>query len=873
MASMAEVPVYMLPGVPVIQPPHLEGLSNPALSTEILPGPPSLLSVQQAAQRRDPKKPAAVVSYLPTSDPGSTYSGLMGPLSGSDVDGPRRKRARVDKSSAAGRAQRASARNLNNTFPASDPVVAEEFIASSTMPAIPDSDPFPVPPDSDGPSNSRANSAPRMEDNATFMSNGKSKTSRKDKGKGKEVEKSQFRVKEESMATLSLSPDPGAGLLNEDHCSACRSLGSLVYCDGCPRAFHLWCLDPPMEAVDLPEGDKWFCPGCTVRKYPPPKPPPSLIAPLIHHAQISLPREYQLPDDIRTFFKDVGAGPKGTYVDTSQVKQPRLNRHGQLEDRDPYRLRDRVGAPVLCFRCGASALPSSVAAATSSSKRARKLTEKALSGTPEVWKSMLSCDYCSLHWHLDCLDPPLASMPPFGKKWMCPNHTDQVLHPKRRTPKQNVTTIDIAKPNQFNNGNIDIVHPQATPVIPKLVMDEVLINGRLYKVPEKVIMLDFWNKVSKDRHPKQREPDLPSDMSSPLTSLSSLDGLEADVPPTTPLPSSFTFDELHVAQMLCGLRHAKSDHGCPLLPSESLKVPKKKTALDKGAQTEPQDPWTVIKPVKETPRSSLMKVSGLFISMVSTLNPIILQRKAPTKPVDEDIRDKSLHNDLDSKNVSSERLSPAPASSKRARISVKSEVEDGRLGLLDKAKDDGSDMTGSAEAEGRVTRSRRKSKPNEKIKEITASMSGTQAATSTASVSSAPTVSPMASTSNITLPVDSAPAPAPALPPAPAPSNSSKPTVSVSQSGTSSTPVLKIRLPPSRLNVANSTSSSISAAPTIALESTHPTPSSIPRASKPSEQKSSDPSLSTSPLAERAESKAPPKQFKRTSRKALRYIV
>jgi hypothetical protein len=50
---MTDVPVYMPPGVPVVQPPHLEGLSDLSLSTEILTGPPSLLSVQQAAHKRD----------------------------------------------------------------------------------------------------------------------------------------------------------------------------------------------------------------------------------------------------------------------------------------------------------------------------------------------------------------------------------------------------------------------------------------------------------------------------------------------------------------------------------------------------------------------------------------------------------------------------------------------------------------------------------------------------------------------------------------------------------------------------------------------------------------------------------------------------
>lgn len=97
MTSMASAPVYTLPGVPVIQPPHLEG--DAALATEILPGPPSLLSLQQqSVAKRDPKKP--VFSYLPATDPGSTYSGNMAgtsPLGVPDVEGPRRKRARIDK--------------------------------------------------------------------------------------------------------------------------------------------------------------------------------------------------------------------------------------------------------------------------------------------------------------------------------------------------------------------------------------------------------------------------------------------------------------------------------------------------------------------------------------------------------------------------------------------------------------------------------------------------------------------------------------------------------------------------------------------------------------------------------------------------------
>lgn len=191
-----------------------------------------------------------------------------------------------------------------------------------------------------------------------------------------------------------------------------------------------------------------------------------------------------------------------------------VSRHGQYEERNPYQLKDKNSAPVLCFRCGTSALPPGLAAAAPATKRARRSTAK--TPTPETGKSIISCDHCPLFWHLDCLDPPLSTMPPITKRWMCPNHADQILvrfpgelflhlHlissqlPKRRIPKQ-ANAIEITKPNQFNNGNIEIIHPQTPRVlqkIDKVAVDEVLINGRRYRVPEKVIVLDFWNKLNK----------------------------------------------------------------------------------------------------------------------------------------------------------------------------------------------------------------------------------------------------------------------------------------------------------------------------------------------------------------------------------------
>lgn len=34
--------------------------------------------------------------------------------------------------------------------------------------------------------------------------------------------------------------------------------------------------------------------------------------------------------------------------------------------------------------------------------------------------------------------------------------------------------------------------------VDKVFVDEVLINGRRYRVPERVVILDFWNKLNRD---------------------------------------------------------------------------------------------------------------------------------------------------------------------------------------------------------------------------------------------------------------------------------------------------------------------------------------------------------------------------------------
>jgi hypothetical protein len=87
------------------------------------------------------------------------------------------------------------------------------------------------------------------------------------------------------------------------------------------------------------------------------------------------------------------------------------SRKGYQDERDPLKLRDGKSRPICCYACGGSSLPLH-----------SLTTDPGSTGRPIV-----SCDYCALSWHLDCMNPPLASMPNSGRKWMCPNHAEQVM--------------------------------------------------------------------------------------------------------------------------------------------------------------------------------------------------------------------------------------------------------------------------------------------------------------------------------------------------------------------------------------------------------------------------------------------------------------
>ncbi|KAI5465776.1 hypothetical protein BGZ63DRAFT_349263 [Mariannaea sp. PMI_226] len=187
---------------------------------------------------------------------------------------------------------------------------------------------------------------------------------------------------------------------NEEDCSACGAAGDVVCCDGCPRSFHFECVG--MSRSD-PLPDEWFCNECYCKRFPSRLQRYSgVFATALSHLDRCIPRSFSLPKALQERFEGVKAGADGEYEEVSTSK-PTKKRPGYEEVVDFFRQRED-GQPVLCHGCQKSAT--------------------------DV-RAIMSCSVCPSHWHLDCLDPPLA-MPPPPKTWKCPLHVDELWSQAQR---------------------------------------------------------------------------------------------------------------------------------------------------------------------------------------------------------------------------------------------------------------------------------------------------------------------------------------------------------------------------------------------------------------------------------------------------------
>ncbi|KDN52000.1 hypothetical protein K437DRAFT_272847 [Tilletiaria anomala UBC 951] len=322
-----------------------------------------------------------------------------------------------------------------------------------------------------------------------------------------------------------------------DHCEVCKGTGRLICCDSCPRSFHFHCLNPPLDVDEMPNGegadDSWLCKVCATAKTGKSR-RKGLFAPLFAKLDAENPTLFELPQEIRQYFKGVGTAIDGGYVDAAMFKPIKVSKGGLIEDRDPYKLKDKNNKPVLCYRCGQSALPVQLPEKNVKPPSVNDMDEDPSPPTSAIflqalatprydsdqgdfvdWRPIISCDFCSLHWHLDCVDPPIVNMPSLTRRWRCPSHSEHAHHPARM-PKliSSVSSVELPIPSERNigpgrayrtrvrnNGLIDIV-PEAL----DKVFDMETGAGRglesgyreervRFKVPEKVIRTDFWNRV------------------------------------------------------------------------------------------------------------------------------------------------------------------------------------------------------------------------------------------------------------------------------------------------------------------------------------------------------------------------------------------
>ncbi|CBQ71712.1 conserved hypothetical protein [Sporisorium reilianum SRZ2] len=392
------------------------------------------------------------------------------------------------------------------------------------------------------------------------------------------------------------------GGANNDFCETCGGHGRFVCCDGCPRSFHFHCMSPPLDIDEMPPSnaaevlgpakastvqkgkakadapgspnseinmdEMWFCNVCVAERKPKAMPKPKGLGPfgyLLPVLSQQNPKSFQLPTDIRTYFKDVATANDGDYINGGMARQLKPNRHGQIEARDPYRLKDKNGDAVLCYRCGGTALPAESeqqpqqhnAVGSGTGSKSRKAgVNKARSGsvfgdvapsTPAEhtvregtgWRKIVSCDFCPLHWHIDCVDPPMLGMPSNLRKWMCPAHSDHV-NDRRRVARVGAAvprTVDLPLPSArtigpgkhfrtrvLNNGDIDIIPDpmeelvgangitgslqsgiKEIPLLPGVIDAPAITDGGSklaskirYRFPEKVIRTDFWTKLRAD---------------------------------------------------------------------------------------------------------------------------------------------------------------------------------------------------------------------------------------------------------------------------------------------------------------------------------------------------------------------------------------
>ncbi|KAK8163630.1 hypothetical protein IWX90DRAFT_504283 [Phyllosticta citrichinensis] len=273
---------------------------------------------------------------------------------------------------------------------------------------------------------------------------------------------------------------------NDDFCSACGFSGLLLCCDGCDKAFHLTCCDPPLE--ETPE-ERWLCHVCAAKTKQAPREAFSLFMPLLNNMQRRNPTVFALPRKVQDYFEGVRANSEGAYEEIQATRPINKGRGGWDELPDNTKLKDAKGNAVLCSHCGKSSLNK---------------------------QQIIQCDVCNANWHLECLDPPMANPPPIPynaktrNAWACPRHTEHDLRFIQTTVAGQTRDIRVRKPKNpkvtdvnlrrgFKNNGVIEVYDETESESGFSEYDDPDEEGVVFRLPSKGIKLDFIAKVKEQR--------------------------------------------------------------------------------------------------------------------------------------------------------------------------------------------------------------------------------------------------------------------------------------------------------------------------------------------------------------------------------------
>ncbi|KAH8595000.1 hypothetical protein B0O99DRAFT_168865 [Bisporella sp. PMI_857] len=265
---------------------------------------------------------------------------------------------------------------------------------------------------------------------------------------------------------------------NDDYCASCSGNGELVLCDGCTRSFHYICADPPIDKNSILPNE-WYCNVCIFRTDGSRREDNGIFGKLLLRIDRKNPSAFHLTQDIREHFEGVKTGESGEYEEVT-VPKPKGGRGGWEDAPDYFRLKDSKGKAILCHQCNGQAR------------------------SPD--RAIIPCNFCPLSWHLDCINPPMAKEPTLGKPFRCPAHVNDLLVtiPGSLAPAHRFRKLKNSQPiipvrgaasrGIRNNGYIEIENELTDDEEEQGYIDQSEY-GKIYKLPEKSVKLDFISKV------------------------------------------------------------------------------------------------------------------------------------------------------------------------------------------------------------------------------------------------------------------------------------------------------------------------------------------------------------------------------------------